>query len=49
MTTAQRHEAAETLSRLLEQIDQNEVTAPDWYRERPVGAVVTLASPNRDL
>ena len=40
MNTAQQREAAETLRRLIEQIDQGEVIAPAWYRERLVGAML---------
>ncbi len=42
MSEAQQREAAETLRRLIEQIDHGEVAAPGWYRERLVEAMVAL-------
>jgi hypothetical protein len=42
MTKAERREAAEALRRVVERIDQAEVDAPAWYRERLVGAMLAL-------
>jgi hypothetical protein len=53
MTKAQQQEAAEVLKRVVERIDQGEVDAPGWLRERLVGALLALdagrggASPSR--
>lgn len=33
---------AQTLRRPIEQIDQSEVAAPGWYRERRVGAMLAV-------
>jgi hypothetical protein len=43
MTKAEQREAAEVLRRVVEQIKRGEVTAPAWYRERLVGAMLALA------
>jgi hypothetical protein len=37
MTRAEQREAAQVLRRVVERIDQGEVEAPAWYRERLVG------------
>jgi hypothetical protein len=42
MTKAQQQEAAEALRRMVERIDQGEVAAPGWLRERLVGAMLAL-------
>lgn len=42
MTKAEQREAAETLRRVVEGIDQGEVAAPGWLRERLVGAMLAL-------
>ena len=42
MTGKERHAAAETLGRVVAQIDGGEVDAPAWYRERLIGAVIAL-------
>lgn len=42
MTKAQQREAAQVLKRVVERIDQGEVAAPWWLRERLVGAVLAL-------
>lgn len=42
MTKAEMQEAAEVLWRVVERIDQGEVNAPAWYRERLVGAILAL-------
>jgi hypothetical protein len=47
MTKAEQREAAEVLKRVVERIDQGEVEAPAWYRERLVGAVIALNSDRR--
>jgi hypothetical protein len=42
MTKAEQHDADEALRRVIERIDQGEVDAPAWYRERLVGAMLAL-------
>ncbi len=42
MTKAQRQEAAQVFRRVVERIDQGEVAAPGWLRERLVGAMLAL-------
>jgi hypothetical protein len=44
MTKAEQREAAEVLMRVVERIDQGEVVAPGWLRERLVGAMLVLDS-----
>jgi hypothetical protein len=50
MTKAEQRQAADVLSRVVERIDQGEVAAPGWLRERLVGAMLALdasaAQPN---
>jgi hypothetical protein len=43
MTKARHTEAAEAIRRLIELIDQGEVNAPGWLRERQVGAMLRPA------
>jgi hypothetical protein len=42
MTKAEQRQAAEVLRRVVERIDHGELVAPAWYRERLVGAMLTL-------
>jgi hypothetical protein len=42
MTKAEQRQAAEVLKRVVERIDQREVAAPGWLRERLVGAKLAL-------
>ena len=42
MTKAQQQEAAQVLKRVVERIDQGELAAPGWLRERLVGAMLAL-------
>jgi hypothetical protein len=42
MTKAEQRHAAEVLKRMVERIDQGEVAAPGWLRERLVGAMLAL-------
>ena len=42
MTKAEQRQAAEVLRRVVERIDEGEVHAPGWLRERVVGAVLAL-------
>ena len=42
MTKAEQRQAAEVLKRVVERIDQGEVAAPGWLRERLVGAMLAL-------
>jgi hypothetical protein len=48
MTKAERRHAAEVLKGLVERIDQHEVAAPGWLRERLVGARLALG-PDRAM
>jgi hypothetical protein len=42
MTKAEQRQAAEVLKLVVERIDQGEVAAPGWLRERLVGAMLAL-------
>jgi hypothetical protein len=42
MTSSERRQAADSLARVLERVQNGEVEAPDWYTERLIGA---LAAP----
>jgi hypothetical protein len=42
MTKADQRQAAEVLKRVVERIDQGDVAAPWWLRERLVGAMLAL-------
>jgi hypothetical protein len=42
MTKAEQREAGEVLRRVVERIDQGQVEAPAWYRERLVGAMLVI-------
>jgi hypothetical protein len=42
VTKADQRQAAEVLKRMVERIDQGEVAAPGWLRERLVGAMLAL-------
>jgi hypothetical protein len=42
VTKADQRQAAEVLKRMVERIDQGEVAAPGWLRERLVGAMLVL-------
>jgi hypothetical protein len=42
MTKAEQRQAADVLNGVVERIDQGEVAAPDWLRERLVGAMLAL-------
>jgi len=47
VTKAEQRQAAETLRRVVERIDQGELAAPGWLRERLVGAMLAL-DPHRE-
>jgi hypothetical protein len=49
MTTAQQREAGELPRRVVERIDQGEVAAPGWLRERLVGVMLALDDQWRSL
>jgi hypothetical protein len=42
MTKAEQRQAADVLRWVVERIDQGEIGAPGWLRERLVGAVLAL-------
>jgi hypothetical protein len=42
MTKTERQEAAQVLKRVVERIDQGDVAAPGWLRERLVGAMLAV-------
>jgi hypothetical protein len=42
VTNAEQRQAAEVLRRVVERIDQGEIAAPGWLRERLVGAMLVL-------
>jgi len=48
MTKAEQRQAAEVLKRVVERLDQGELAAPGWLRERLVGAILAL-DPQRHL
>jgi len=44
MTKAEQRQSAEVLKLVVERIDQGEVAAPGWVRERLVGAMLGLSA-----